>query len=812
MRATSNKHLLVALFCTGLMFSAAVTAFSAVTGPAPRLWNFDQRLSIATGPATLSKEGNQAAALLEARVKGAKIVLNEVLGTPGSVYSTERLLSGPNGRGGAISDEMARAIPATDSDRAVKAFLNEYSALFGHGAEVLDAAWIKRDATDDYGVRKVVWQQQVDGIPVSDAFLIANTTKNGELVNVGSGFVPNVLNAADRGVPNRMAIQAAPPVPVREAVANAATNIGEELSAEEVTPVEESAEGAPQRQSFTAEPLVGKAQAQLVWLPMSRSVLTLCWEVMLTGRSRGELFRILVDALSGEVLLRHNLTYYVSNDPATYVIFDCDSPTPMSPGWSTPQSTFPPVVERSWLTLKYLYGTASPDGWIPDEAPPDLPYLNNTTSGNNVSAGCSWPGCLWLEGDPHRVFNFPLGLDSSGDMLVPDPTQDWEAGVTNAFYWCNWLHDKLYIYGFNEAEGNYQDDNFGRGGVENDPMCVGTRSPYQPSSAAMYYYPTDGSSPYMSIGLCDGELPDGYMGTPCRDIALDAEILIHEYVHAMSNRVAGDGAGFSYIQSLALSEGWSDFLGLTMLSYPHGDNVNGYGGCYAFGAYQAGGIDICDPAYYWGLRRFPYSTDMSKNPLTFKDIDTDQYSPPPGIPRNTHWDEAGPPHECHNAGEVWCSALWEARAKLIQRLGDDNNRQIIQFVMSGLRLLTTSNPTFLEARDAILLSDTLYRGGAYHQELWEAFAKRGMGYSATCPPAYTAAGVVEAFDLPPLNNQVATPTFSPVGGCYTSVQHVTISCATSGATIRYTTNSTDPTESSPIYSGPVQIDDKHPQG
>ena len=50
---------------------------------------------------------------------------------------------------------------------------------------------------------------------------------------------------------------------------------------------------------------------------------------------------------------------------------------------------------------------------------------------------------------------------------------------------------------------------------------------------------------------------------------------------------------------------------------------------------------------------------------------------------------------------------------------------------------------------------------------------------------------------------VATPTFSPSAGTYTSPQTVTISDATSGATIHYTTNGTTPTTSSPVYSAPI---------
>ncbi|MBN1885093.1 MAG: chitobiase/beta-hexosaminidase C-terminal domain-containing protein [Candidatus Krumholzibacteriota bacterium] len=42
---------------------------------------------------------------------------------------------------------------------------------------------------------------------------------------------------------------------------------------------------------------------------------------------------------------------------------------------------------------------------------------------------------------------------------------------------------------------------------------------------------------------------------------------------------------------------------------------------------------------------------------------------------------------------------------------------------------------------------------------------------------------------------VSAPTFDPPGGTYMSVQHVTIGCATDGATIYYTIDGVDPTES-----------------
>jgi hypothetical protein len=73
--------------------------------------------------------------------------------------------------------------------------------------------------------------------------------------------------------------------------------------------------------------------------------------------------------------------------------------------------------------------------------------------------------------------------------------------------------------------------------------------------------------------------------------------------------------------------------------------------------------------------------------------------------------------------------------------------------------------------------------------------KSGMLASSTSSAVY---------DLS-LPSQVATPTFSPPGGTYSSPQSVSISCATAGATIRYTTNGSEPTVSSPQYTGPINV-------
>jgi alpha-tubulin suppressor-like RCC1 family protein len=68
-----------------------------------------------------------------------------------------------------------------------------------------------------------------------------------------------------------------------------------------------------------------------------------------------------------------------------------------------------------------------------------------------------------------------------------------------------------------------------------------------------------------------------------------------------------------------------------------------------------------------------------------------------------------------------------------------------------------------------------------------------------------ACGAFNSMALAPLGAAAATPTFSPAAGTYTSIQTATISCATSGATIYYTTDGSTPTTSSTKYTAPLTV-------
>ncbi len=706
------------------------------------LANFDRRTDGRTNEAP-SDAVQAAEKQLKTELPRAEVSFDPVSRAPKYISADGEFLTGAGGRGKTVTAGTAARYVGADPDGPTKAFVQEHRELFGHGPEALDRKLIKREfVTEHSGMRTVVWEQKVDGIPLFEATFISHTTRNGELVNVSSQFVPDPVAAADLGVPNRAAVLAAPNISARQATVLAAKNIEVELDEDALVPEPgDEAAGVEKKQLFHSAKLKGNAEAKLIWLPMDQTRLRLCWDVIVTSGARGEMFRVLVDAQTGEVQVRRCLTAYLSN--ATYRVYTSDSPSPNSPTYSTPTTTQPPLTSRSLITLSALDTNASPNGWINDGG--------NETWGNNVDAHTDINAndvadLPRPQGLPSRVFDFSMDLAQA-------PNTYSSAAVVQLFYWNNFMHDKLYQLGFTEAAGNFQSNNFARGGVGGDAVQADAQDG-SGFNNANFSTPPDGSAGRMQMYLFSGPTPD-------RDGDFDAEVVLHEYTHGLSNRRVGGGVGISALQTGGMGEGWSDFYALCLLSEAS-DNVNG---TYAAGGYATYLFNGLTTNYYYGIRRYPYCTDMTKNPLTFKDIDPAQASAHVGIPRSPVIPTTA--NEVHNMGEVWCMTLREAWAKLVTKHGwATGNQLVLQLVTDGMNL-SPANPNFLQARNAILQADLVNNGGANQSEIWAAFAKRGMGYTATSPASSTTTGVHEAFDVPdnltilPMPGVVAN---GPVGG------------------------------------------------
>jgi hypothetical protein len=279
-------------------------------------------------------------------------------------------------------------------------------------------------------------------------------------------------------------------------------------------------------------------------------------------------------------------------------------------------------------------------------------------------------------------------------------------------------------------------DNFGRGGLGNDPIQADAQDG-SGTNNANFSTPADGSSGRMQMFLWTSPNPD-------RDGSFEAEVVLHEIGHGVSNRLVGGGTGISALSTRGMGEGWSDFYGLA-LTAEASDNPHGNWARAGYSRYLSSGW--LSENYYYGARRYSYSTDMLKNPHTFKDIDPTQVDWHASVPRNPTYAATQDATQVHYQGTVWSVMLWDMRANLILKHGFAiGNDRAIRLVTDGMKL-SPVNPNFVQARDAIIQA-TLVSFPGDMGEVWTAFAKRGMGQGATAPASSTTTGVVESYLVP----------------------------------------------------------------
>ncbi|RKP04488.1 Fungalysin metallopeptidase-domain-containing protein, partial [Thamnocephalis sphaerospora] len=318
-----------------------------------------------------------------------------------------------------------------------------------------------------------------------------------------------------------------------------------------------------------------------------------------------------------------------------------------------------------------------------------------STFGNNVAAYAKTGGEAnspkQYARNYHLNFDFPL-------EIAGDPSSYQYAAITNSFVGANMLHDLTYIYGFNEVAGNFQYNNWGKGGKGNDAMQVVV---HDPDEDEPYFDPyPDGERSYLI-------LPIYGKGGLRRDSNLDSSVITHEYSHGVSSRLTGGphrvDCFSKTIQAGGVSEGTSDFFAY-LVSMRKEDKPTTW---KHMGEYAKGSP----------MRLYPYTTE---NTLKFSHINQWQSS-------------------IHKTGNVWGSILFDLYWELVRELGfteDLYTRQLtkgntlaLQIVINSLKE-TPCHPTFLSARSALFEAEQELTGGKHICKLWTAFAKRGLGTMA----------------------------------------------------------------------------------
>ncbi len=627
---STSAAILAFAFCAGIAWGQA-PQFPTIE----QLRNVDARDSAVPGQTATQR--SQERMLVQRRIAAAQSYLAaQRAGTPGlrltpNRFGFPKLLS----REGAALSGPSREAPET----IARNFLRRSPALFSLAArEIDDLRLVVNDATPR--ATFLVLNQTLDGIDVFQAQIKFTLNAAGEIAQVASGEIAPGL-----------ALSTSPRLSAQEAV-RAAYEAIEEQPPATLTPNGGNAFANPRGSRYN--PIT----AELSIFPLNASMARLAYRVYLDFDAEHS-YEILVDAQDGRLLYRCNL--YV-NDAQAQV-------------WTQPPSA---TGARQWVNFPTA-STASPGPWLAQDA--------SASTGNNGDAfldadGDSKPDATTSPDlsngrafSPTQVFNFPFG----DGIMGLDPRNFQAAAVTNLFYWINAAHDYYYGLGFTEDAGNFQSDNYGRGGAGNDAVLAHAQYGGFTNNAS-FSFASDGAPPHIRMGIFTRGTSDK---TDDLDSDYDGQVVFHEYAHGVSSRLVGGKTSTSclgQVQSGAMGEGWSDYFGTSFFNTP------------VLGAYVSQNLTR-------GSRRYSYEG----YPYTYEDLGNQGY-------------------EVHSDGEIWAATLWDLRKALGQTLAD-------QLVVDGMKA-TPCNPSMTNARDAILSVDLASHAGAHRAAIWQVFAKHGLGYSA----------------------------------------------------------------------------------
>ncbi|KAF2210661.1 hypothetical protein CERZMDRAFT_99271 [Cercospora zeae-maydis SCOH1-5] len=528
--------------------------------------------------------------------------------------------------------------------------------------------------TSSSGITHVYFKQTLNGLDIDDADFNVNVRSDGTIFSYGNSFftgtVPEAAPAPEEVIE---------PQPVLETVVDTLALPLEPAAAEIV--VEETA------RAFTVQGLGDAVQSppdgQLVYYRTPEGELVPAWRV---ETDIGDAWlTTYVDATNDNAILA--VTDYVA-DAESYQVF----PWPIND----------PRGNRRTIEVLPRDPRGSPNGWHQDAV-----TTYQETRGNNAIAQPNTDGDAIFIDEPRpqggRLNRYRAEFDES-----LEPAEYIEASVIQLFYTSNYFRDMLYVLGFTEAAGNFQTSNFNRGGLGGDSVILNTQDGSGVNNAN-FATPPDGLQGRMRMYRFNSTVPN-------RDSSFEAGIVIHEYAHGLTNRMTGGPANsrcLATLESGGMGEGWSDFYATAVRSTGRDTRDTDY----PIGDYATGRTN--------GIRAFVYSTNMQTNPYTYSSLNT--------LTR------------VHQYGTVWCTMLYELFWNLVDAHGNTNDLSpsldsqtgiprdgkylAMKLVLDALAL-QPCNPSFLQARNAILDADRALTRGENLCSIWRAFAKRGLGENA----------------------------------------------------------------------------------
>jgi extracellular elastinolytic metalloproteinase len=367
-------------------------------------------------------------------------------------------------------------------------------------ADVADLFVTSRYTSRHNGVTHVNLNQRFRDLEVFGGHATVNVAADGRVVFVGGRFVSGLADASGEGE-----------LAAAEAVEAAAESLNLDdpanlrvLSREDGAAQETVLSGG----GISDEPI----PARLGWQPTTNG-LRLAWRLVIDDSSASSVWNATVDADNGRLLAVDDWTDHDTREglasrlqreggqtsaavqalAAGPTVFEPATPVNDGSSYRVYPQESPDDSDRVLFTNP-ADGFASPFGWHDTNGVPGAEFT--ITRGNNVHAytdrdndGAQDPAGS-PDGGAGLDFDFPINLGEHAQFNVP-------ANITNMFRWCNIVHDVMYLYGFDEASGNFQVNNYGRGGTGGDDVrCEGMDGSGQ-SNANFSTPAADGGQPRM---------------------------------------------------------------------------------------------------------------------------------------------------------------------------------------------------------------------------------------------------------------------------------------------------------------------------
>lgn len=611
------------------------------------------------------------------------------------------------------------------------------------------------------GVHHIYYRQAINGIEVIGTEASLHIDNNGEVFKSNERDLIKNINAQMKSAAGGLTAQQA-----IQTLANS-KNYGN------VTLTNSNREASGYHIFTHSNASGSEVLAKQAYYTIPNDGIRMVWEVIFSEQNSSSAWNARIDAATGQIIDQFDMTIscniageHYHNDEAlaeaTVAEEDCDDSayTQMLAEVNTNTATAAAADGASYMVYALplespFFGdrtlevdpadpVASPFGWHDTNGAAGAEFTitrgNNThtyddINNNNIPDGFDEP-----DGGTSLVFNFPFdAVDTQGDPTFSNANRSLDAASVNTFYWTNVCHDLAYLYGFDEASANFQENNYGNGGSGGDGVSAEVQDGSGTCNANFAPFP-EGTNPRMQMFTCVS-----------RDGDYDNLVIVHEYAHGISTRLTGGGANSGSLNNQEqMGEGWSDYYGYMWTMDATNFDQDRVVGTFLFADDPFGnGADVD------GIRSFPYSDNTVVNPQTYQTL------------INLGNANVAP----HLVGEIWGVMLFDLTQALINQHGFDadlyngtgGNNISLALVTEALKL-QPSSPGFVDGRDAILAADQALFGGANECIIWESFAARGLGFSADQGSSNSRADGTAAFDVPPITLELTQPEICLANG------------------------------------------------